>query len=181
MFLFMNPGRRSRVLILRTATLFLEHMAYSVIGVAILSCVSASHAADKPTSSANAAGIVIGAIAGREALISQCRELDVEHATDFDSIYTKYFNSAFAMKLRARDILLAEAKRAGTAEQQIRDLITKIADSVSDEMKQAFRTNPAMFKQRCEDLRGIPLDAINAMTDLRAIYPDAINILEQWH
>jgi hypothetical protein len=48
-------------------------------------------------------------------------------------------------------------------------------------MKQAFRVNSAMFKQRCEDLRGIPLDAVNAMTDLRAIYPDAINILEQWH
>ena len=78
-------------------------------------------------------------------------------------------------------MLLTEAKRAGTAEEQIRVLVSKIAETVTDAIRQAFRINPAMFKQRCGEIRGIPPDDIDALTDLRAGYPDAVEMIEQWH
>ena len=150
-------------------------------GLCVLCCAWVSQAADTPTSPANAAGIIIGAISGREALISQCRELEPEHASEFDGLYTSYFNSAFHIKLRAREVLLTEGKRAGRDEQQLRELVSTIAETVTAEITQAFRTNSGMFKKRCSDLRAIPLNLIDAMVDLRQYYPKAVSIVEDWN
>jgi uncharacterized protein with von Willebrand factor type A (vWA) domain len=123
----------------------------------------------------------MGAISGREALISQCRELEPEHASEFDGLYASYFNSAFQIKLRAREVLLTEGKRAGTDEQKLRELISTIAETVTAEIKQAFRTNPGMFGKRCSDLRAIPPSQIDAMADLREYYPEAVSMVQEWN
>ena len=114
-------------------------------------------------------------------LISQCRELEPEHAAEFDGRYTVYFNSAFQIKLRAREVLLAEGKRAGKEEQELRELVSAIAETVTTQITQAFRINPGMFKKKCSDLRAVPQNLIDAMVDLREYYPEAVSMVEEWN
>src|SRR6185437_6495811 len=134
--------------------------------LATLSWLPGSQAADKPTSAANAAGLVFGAITAREALLSHCREVDVPHAADFDRIYTAYVKSASPMKIWARDIILTGAKRAGLTEQQMNADLSRITNNIVDDFQRAFRVDRSFFRAPCDDMRRVPADKIDAVADL---------------
>jgi len=150
-----------------------------VAALATLSWLSGSQAADKPTSAANAAGIVFGTITAREALLSYCREVDAAHAADFDRIYTAYVKSAFPMKIRARDIMLTEAKRVGLTVQQMNAVLSKITNNIVDDFQRTFRVDPSFFRAPCDEMRHVPADKIDAAADLRVMIPDAVEMVDR--
>jgi hypothetical protein len=152
-----------------------------VAALAALSWVSGSLAAEKPTSAANAAGIVFGAITGREALLSHCREIDAAHAAELDRIYTAYVKSAFQMKIRTREIMLTEAKRAGLAEEQINGVLSNVTNNVVDEYRRLVRVNPSFFRAPCDDARRVPADKVDAVAELRGAIPEAVEMVNRWH
>ena len=151
-----------------------------VAALATLSWLSGSQAADKPTSAANAAGMVFGAITAREALLSHCRQVDAAHVADFDRIYAAYVKSAFPMKIRARDIILAGAKRAGLTEQQMNAALSKITNNIVDDFQRTFRVDPSFFRAPCDEMRRVPADKIDAVAGLRVMIPDAVEMVDRW-
>jgi|SRR4051794_35642070 hypothetical protein len=134
----------------------------------------------KPTSLANAAGAIWGAIAAAEALIGQCREANPAHASIFDKNYHAYAISASTLKNKVRDLLFTEAKRQNVPEEDLRAFLLKGTRDIVEEVKQMRVTNPAVFQGKCDSLRDVSSDNINAAAALRREFPHDMKMVDEW-
>ena len=70
-------------------------------------------------------------------------------------------------------------KRAGIAEEKMREVVSQNTEQVIGVFKKLPQVNPAFWREQCKDvLSEAPIDA---MSDLRSGIPEAVEMVNRWH